>query len=78
MGGVSVKPKFFDNEFFKIPDTLWSVDDIWLSGCFKRQNINIWADRTIHVPLETDAGNFLPLVFSEIEGKSKTGRFRMY
>ena len=71
MGGVSVNPEFFDNECFEIPDILWSVDDIWLSGCFKRQNINIWADRAIHVPIETEAGNFSPLVFSEIEGKNR-------
>lgn len=31
-GGVLVKPSFFDNRVFSIPDVLWSVDDIWLSG----------------------------------------------
>ncbi|MDA9369021.1 hypothetical protein N9R41_00310 [bacterium] len=71
MGGVSVKPEFFDNECFKIPKMLWTVDDIWLSGCFKRQKINIWADKKIHVPIETNAGLFSPLVFSNIEGKNR-------
>lgn len=31
-GGVLVRPSFFPNTVFSIPDVLWSVDDIWLSG----------------------------------------------
>lgn len=31
-GGVLVRPSFFDDMVFSIPDMLWSVDDIWLSG----------------------------------------------
>jgi len=30
--GVLVKPHFFDDRVFDIPDILWSVDDVWLSG----------------------------------------------
>jgi hypothetical protein len=31
-GGVLVRPHFFCPEAFDIPDILWTVDDIWLSG----------------------------------------------
>lgn len=32
-GGVLVRPEFFDEDVFDIPEEAWSVDDIWLSGC---------------------------------------------
>ena len=41
-GGVLVKPYFFDDAAFNIPDLLWTVDDVWLSGCVERLNIPIW------------------------------------
>ena len=41
-GGVMIRPDFFDEETFNIPDILWTVDDIWLSGCLERRNIPIW------------------------------------
>lgn len=31
-GGVLVRPEFFTPAAFDIPDLLWTVDDIWLSG----------------------------------------------
>jgi hypothetical protein len=41
-GGVLVKPDFFDQEDFEIPDILWTVDDVWLSGCLEKRTIPIW------------------------------------
>lgn len=41
-GGVLVKPKFFRDEVFDIPDILWLVDDIWLSGHFTINSVPIW------------------------------------
>jgi hypothetical protein len=41
-GGVLVRPDYFDQEDFEIPDILWTVDDVWLSGCLERKNIPIW------------------------------------
>lgn len=41
-GGVLVKPEFFDSACFDIPDVLWTVDDVWLSGCLERRGIPIW------------------------------------
>ena len=41
-GGVLVRPEFFDQISFQIPDLLWTVDDVWLSGCLERCSIPIW------------------------------------
>ena len=41
-GGVLVRPDFFDDLAYDIPDLLWTVDDVWLSGCLERRGIPIW------------------------------------
>lgn len=38
-GGVLVKPEFFTEDIYDIPDIMWTVDDVWLSGNLERQNI---------------------------------------
>lgn len=43
-GGVMVRPSFFGREVFDIPDPLWMVDDIWLSGHFTARNVPIWLE----------------------------------
>jgi hypothetical protein len=40
-GGVLVRPHFFGPEVYKIPDILWTVDDIWLSGHLASRGIPI-------------------------------------
>jgi len=40
-GGVLVRPKFFEPEVYEIPDVLWTVDDIWLSGHMVSNGITI-------------------------------------
>ncbi len=40
--GVLVLPDFFDDQAFDIPDDIWMVDDIWLSGNLARLGIPIW------------------------------------
>lgn len=42
VGGVVVKPHFFDDEAFNIPDEAWAVDDVWLSGQLAKNNIPIY------------------------------------
>lgn len=44
-GGL-VKPEFFTDTDFQIPDILWTVDDVWLSGCLERKGIPIWLNHT--------------------------------
>lgn len=40
-GGVLVRPSFFDASVFTIPDIIWTVDDIWLSGHMVKNGIKI-------------------------------------
>lgn len=45
-GGVLVRPQFFNDMVFSIPDALWSVDDIWLSGNMTLNDTKIlWSGR---------------------------------
>lgn len=41
-GGVLVRPDWFDDECWNIPEILWTVDDPWLSGHLARAGIPIW------------------------------------
>lgn len=41
-GGVLVRPAFFDESAYEIPDILWTVDDIWLSGQMCKNGIEIY------------------------------------
>ncbi len=41
--GVIVCADWFDDAAFKIPDIIWAVDDVWLSGHVLRKGIPIWA-----------------------------------
>lgn len=41
-GGVLVKAEFFDDSAWTIPNAIWPVDDIWLSGHVTKKNIGIW------------------------------------
>lgn len=43
-GGVMVRPSFFGDEVFDIPDPLWMVDDIWLSGHLTVRGVPIWLE----------------------------------
>lgn len=40
-GGVLVKPAFFPASADQIPDVLWTVDDIWLSGQMRSNGVTI-------------------------------------
>jgi hypothetical protein len=47
--GVALRPEFLDDEAYVIPDVIWAVDDIWLSGHFARLGIPIWADSGLNL-----------------------------
>lgn len=44
-GGASVRPEFFQASDFEIPDVLWTVDDVWLSGCLAKNGLSIWLEK---------------------------------
>ncbi|MCW8843145.1 MAG: glycosyltransferase family 2 protein [Rhodobacteraceae bacterium] len=41
-GGVLVRPSFFDDDVFDIPEDVWSVDDFWLSGVAMKNGHPVW------------------------------------
>ncbi len=41
-GGVLVRPEFFTDAAFDIPEILWMVDDVWLSGQLALNQVPIW------------------------------------
>lgn len=43
VGGTMVQPRFFDETAFDIPDVLWAVDDVWLSGICVKNGYRPWA-----------------------------------
>lgn len=49
-GGVLVRPEFFLPQDLEIPDPIWRVDDIWLSGLLASRNIPIFANPLARMP----------------------------
>lgn len=67
-GGVLVPPNAFDLSARDIPEVIWTVDDIWLSGQLAMKNIPIWvvAGATL---FRTPREQYLDALFmAEIEG----------
>ncbi|APY14431.1 glycosyltransferase family 2 protein [Brucella sp. 10RB9214] len=55
VSGVMVKPAFFSETAFDIPDILWTVDDYWLSGHLETNGIPIWLNAD--APRRADRAN---------------------
>ena len=70
-GGVLVRPEFFDDTAFDIPDLARSVDDVWLSGMLAAHGVPIWLDGNRYEPENTAAESFDPLVTSVIDGADR-------
>ena len=51
-GGVLVRPDMFDDVAHDIPQKLWAVDDIWLSGMLAAKDFPIWSNRSSFMPDE--------------------------
>ena len=49
-GGVMVRPQFFKLTDLTIPDPLWRVDDIWLSGLLAARGIKKFANFHARLP----------------------------
>lgn len=41
-GGCMITPLMFDSTTFDIPNEIWAVDDIWLSGMLAKNGYKIW------------------------------------
>lgn len=70
-GGVLVRPNFFDDRVFNVPQKLWSVDDIWLSGMMAAKNTRVWKYKTGLVPSEQDDARDSALYLQVIEGYNR-------
>ncbi len=70
-GGALVRPDFFDDADFEIPDVIWAVDDVWLSGCLARKGVPIWALADQHDTQHTPAGVYDALHKAQIEGSDR-------
>jgi len=70
-GGALVKPDFFDDEAFNIPEVIWAVDDVWLSGCLARKGVPIWALADEPDTQHTPAGVYDALHKAEIQGADR-------
>lgn len=55
--GVLVRPDWFAEEAFDIPDILWTVDDPWLSGHLELKGIPIWLNAPLRQTRSADIGN---------------------
>ncbi|KMW59972.1 hypothetical protein AIOL_000121 [Candidatus Rhodobacter oscarellae] len=75
--GVLVRPEFFDDVAYDIPEPLRHVDDIWLSGMLARMGVPIWLHGNIHEPACTEAEPFAPLVTSVVEGLDRASANRL-
>lgn len=61
-GGVLVRPEFFKPAVFDIPDIMWTVDDIWLSGNLRLNNVPIRQITRQENSAKSDAAFIDPLV----------------
>lgn len=71
LGGVVIRPDFFDDTAYSIPDEVWTVDDVWLSGLLAWKGIPIWLPAGIEEPATTAAHDIDSLYRSTIEGTNR-------
>lgn len=70
-GGVLVKPHFFDQKVFDIPDALWAVDDVWLSGHAARAGVKIWGVGGVRTSAELPVLHHAALHNAVIDGLNR-------
>ncbi|KJZ18298.1 glycosyltransferase family A protein [Loktanella sp. S4079] len=70
-GAVLVKPDFFDDLAYDIPDVLWSVDDVWLSGHMARKGIPIWQAAGFMHPEINKNSEKMPLYQAVLDGANR-------
>ena len=71
VGGVVVRPDFFDDVAFDIPDIAWLVDDIWLSAMLARQGIRIYCPWRAALPKAQSNSELDSLLSATFEGQDR-------
>lgn len=72
LGGAVVRPEFFEDSAYTIPDVVWAVDDVWLSGMLAVKGIPIWLPAGLELPGTTKAHGVDSLLKATIEGVNRT------
>lgn len=70
-GGVLVRPEFFPTSVFEIPDVLWTVDDVWLSGQLAINGVKIRQSSTKRMSANSTSTGLASLLDSRIEGHDR-------
>lgn len=71
VGGVVVRPEFFDDVAFDIPDIAWPVDDIWLSAMLARQGTRIYCPWRAALPKAQNNAQQDSLMSATFQGKGR-------
>lgn len=73
-GGALVRPEFFTQDAFDIPEGLWMVDDIWLSGQLALNDVPIWLTKEEEIRTSDNANNvrWAALVKQTVDGLGRT------
>lgn len=70
-GGVLVRPDFFDDEVFRIPEALWAVDDVWLSGHMARRGVTVHKAGRKPRSVPTKSSKLAALLDHNVEGRGR-------
>lgn len=71
VGGVVVRPDFFDDAAFAVPDEAWAVDDVWLSAQLARRGIPIHCPWRHPMPRPLDQSGIASLFDMEVQGQGR-------
>ena len=71
VGGVVVRPDFFDDVAYDIPQIAWMVDDIWLSAMLARRGIRIYCPWRAAVPKAQSVSKESSLLDANFQGKGR-------
>lgn len=67
VAGAVVRPEFFDDEAYDIPEEAWAVDDVWLSAQLARLGIPIYCPRRHPMPKTAQHASLESLADLEME-----------
>lgn len=71
--GALVLPEFFDAAVFDIPNDVWMVDDIWLSGHLARRRVPIWLPKRQRPGLRSKNKTVEALLHCVFDGVDRDG-----
>lgn len=74
VGGVVIRPDFFDDVAFDIPELAVPVDDVWLSAMLARRGVRIYCPWMAALPRETQASQVEALLSTTF---ADTGRQKL-